>query len=195
MTKKVLLFLNQGFEELEAAAFTDVLGWSRIVNEEPVEVTTAGFRSEIPCTWNFTVKPQIQFDEINFNEYDALAIPGGFYDAGFYDDAYDERFLQLIRDFNDAGKIIAAVCVAAIPLGEAGILKGRKAISYDLNEGVRLDQLKDYGAIIKKKKVVIDKNIITSTGPATAIPVAFKLLELLTGKQNVRTVKKHMRFI
>ena len=194
MTKKVLLFLNQGFEELEAAAFTDVLGWSRQLNEEPVEVVTAGLRSEIACTWNFTVKPQIQFNEINIDDYVALAIPGGFYDANYYDDAYDERFLGLIRSFNDAGKIIAAVCVAAIPLGKSGVLQKRKAITYDLNEGVRLDQLRDFGAKVTKRKVVIDKNIITSTGPSTAIAVAFKLLEMLTSKKNVKQVKKHMRF-
>ena len=194
MTKKVLLFLNQGFEELEAAAFTDVLGWSRQLGDEPVDVITAGFHPEITCTWNFTVKPQIQFPDIKPEDYDALAIPGGFYDAGYYDDAFDERFLQLIRDFNGAGKIIAAVCVAAIPLGKSGILKGRRAITYDLNEGLRIDQLRDFGAIIKRKNLVVDNNIITSTGPATAIPVAFKLLEQLTGSKNVKTVKKHMRF-
>jgi len=194
MSKKVLLFLNQGFEELEAAAFTDVLGWSRQLGDEPVELVTAGMRPEIAGNWNFVVKPQIQFDEIKTDEYDALAIPGGFYDAGYYDDAFDERFLRLIRDFNDAGKFIATVCVAAIPLGESGILKGRNATTYDLNDKLRIDQLRDYGARIKRKKVVVDKNIITSIGPSTAIPVAFKLLELLTDKKNVKNVKKHMRF-
>ena len=194
MSKKVLLFLNQGFEELEAAAFTDVLGWSRQLGDEPVELVTAGMRPEIAGNWNFVVKPQIQFDEIKTDEYDALAIPGGFYDAGYYDDAFDERFLGLISDFNDAGKFIATVCVAAIPLGESGILKGRNATTYDLNDKLRIDQLRDYGARIKRKKVVVDKNIITSIGPSTAISVAFTLLEMLTSKKNLRTVKKHMRF-
>ncbi len=194
MAKRVLLFLSQGFEELEAAAFTDVLGWSRQLSKEPVEVLTTGLRSEITCTWNFIVKPQLDFIKVNVDDFDALAVPGGFYDANYYDDAFDKRFLQLIKDFNDKGKIIASVCVGAIPLGEAGILKGRKATTYDLNENVRLDQLKDYGAIIKRKKMVVDRNIITSTGPSTAIPVAFKLLELLTSKANTRMVKKHMRF-
>jgi protein deglycase len=194
MAKKVLLFLSQGFEEYEAAVFTDVLGWSRQLGKEPVEVVTTALRPEVTCTWNLIVKPQLEFEKVNVNDFDALALPGGFHDAGYYDDAFDKRFLQLIRDFNDKGKIIASICVGAIPLGEAGILKGREATTYDLNENVRLDQLKAYGAIIKKKKVVVDGNIITSTGPATGTAVAFKLLELLTSKSNVNNVKKHMRF-
>lgn len=43
--------------------------------------------------------------------------------------------------------------------------------------------------------MVIDKNIITSTGPATSIDVAFQLLEMLTDIQNVNEIKRNMRFI
>ena len=31
INKKVLLLMAQGFEEYEASAFTDVLGWSRVM--------------------------------------------------------------------------------------------------------------------------------------------------------------------
>ena len=45
------------------------------------------------------------------------------------------------------------------------------------------------------RPLVVDHNIITSTGPATAIDVAFKLLELLTDVENVNEVKRNMRFV
>jgi predicted amidohydrolase len=92
--KRVLLFLPQGFEEYEAGVFTDVIGWSRVIGIEPVEVVTAGLRHEVKCKWNFNVRPEISFEDINISDYDALAIPGGFEDAGFYEDAFDERFLK-----------------------------------------------------------------------------------------------------
>ena len=95
--KRVLLFLAQGFEEFEASVFTDVIGWSRVYGSEPVDLITTGLRSEIKCTWNFTVQPEIDISKINVSDFDALAIPGGFENAGFYEDAYDERFLNLIR--------------------------------------------------------------------------------------------------
>ena len=194
MNKKVLLFLAQGFEEYEAGVFTDVIGWSRVIGKEPVEVITTALRPEVRCKWNFNVRPEIEFDKINTKDYDALAIPGGFEDAGFYEDVFDERFLNLIREFDKEGKIIAAVCAAAIPVGKSGVLDGRNATTYDLSDGFRRKQLADFGAHVQDKHIIIDKNIITSTGPATGLDVSFKLLEMLTSIENVNEVKYHMRF-
>ena len=50
-------------------------------------------------------------DEIKVNEYDALAILGGFKEFGFYEEAYNEQFLNLIKEFDSRGKIIATICV------------------------------------------------------------------------------------
>ncbi len=192
--KKVLLFLAQGFEEYEASVFTDVIGWSRIFGQEPVDLITTGLRQQIKCTWNFIVQPEIDFDKINVSDFDALAIPGGFEKAGFYEDAYDERFLNLIQEFDKQGKIIASICVAALPIGKSGVLQGRNATTYDLLDGLRRKQLSDFGAIIQEESIVVDKNIITSTGPSAGIDVAFKLLDMLTSSENVDLVKKYMRF-
>ncbi|MGW8314547.1 MAG: DJ-1/PfpI family protein [Bacteroidales bacterium] len=194
MNKKVLLFLARGFEEFEASVFTDVIGWSRIFGTTPVDLVTTGLRDEIKCTWNFRVKPEIELSRVDVNDFDALAIPGGFEKAGFYEDAFDERFLEIIREFDDQEKLIAAVCVASLPLGKAGVLQGRKATTYDLLDGVRRNQLSEFGAIVQNERIVIDKNIITSTGPSTGLDVAFKLLEMLTDTANVNEVKKYMRF-
>lgn len=194
MNKKVLLFLAQGFEEYEASVFTDVIGWSRIFGKEPVDLVTTGLRPEIKCTWNFIVRPEMEFEKINVTDFDALAIPGGFEKAGFYEDAFDERFLELIRKFDEQGKIIASICVAALPIGKSGVLKGRNATTYDLLDGLRRKQLSDFGAIIQEETIVVDKNIITSTGPSTGLDVAFKLLDMLTSSENVDLVRKYMRF-
>ena len=193
--KKVLLFLAQGFEAYEASVFTDVMGWSRSFGHEPVDLITTGLRPELICTWNLIVRPELEFEKVNVQDFDALAISGGFENAGFYEDAYDERLLDLIRAFDKEGKIIAAICVSALPVGKSGVLKGRKATTYDLLDGVRRKQLADFGATIQDEPIVIDKNIITSTGPSTGLDVAFSLLEMLTDKENVDLVKKYMRFI
>jgi protein deglycase len=193
--KKVLLFLAQGFEEYEASVFTDVFGWSRAHGKVPVDLITTGLRSEIKCTWNLIVRPEIEFEKINVQDFNALAIPGGFEKAGFYEDAYNEVFLNLIREFDNQGKIIASVCVGAMPVGKSGVLKGRSATTYDLSDGVRRNQLADFGVKVQDERIVIDKNIITSTGPSTGLDVAFKLLEMLSNIENVNLIKKYMRFI
>lgn len=194
MNKKVLLFLAQGFEEYEASVFTDVIGWSRVFGTEPVDLITTGLRPEIKCTWNFIVRPEIEFNNIKVNDFDALAIPGGFEKAGFYEDAYNEQFLDLIREFDKQDKIIASICVAALPVGKSGVLTNRHATTYDLLDGIRRKQLSEFGALVQDKMIVVDKNIITSTGPSTGLDVAFILLEMLTDKKNVAKVKEYMRF-
>lgn len=191
--KKVLLFIPKGAEELEISAFTDVMGWSRIHGTKPVELLTTGLHREIQCAWNLRLIPELLMDDVSANDFDALAIPGGFETADYYEDAFDERTQKLIRAFHSANKPIASICVAALALGKAGILKEKNATTYDLPEGNRQQQLADFGAHIKKGRVVIDHNIITSTGPGTALDVAFLLLELLTNKENVQQVKHYMR--
>jgi len=195
MTKKVLLLLAQGFEEYEASVFTDVMGWSRAEGLEGVDLLTAGIRKQIKGTWNLLVEPQAQLKDIHLDDFDALAIPGGFEETGFYEDAYAEEFLDVIRHFNQAGKPIASICVGALPVAKAGVLKNRNATTYDLSGGHRRKQLAAMGAMVKNHPIVTDDNIITSIGPATAVEVAFMLLEMLTSADNVQAVKHHMRFI
>ncbi|MCU4157030.1 DJ-1/PfpI family protein [Carboxylicivirga sp. A043] len=192
--KKVLLFLSQGFEEYEAGVFTDVIGWSRELGKEPVEMVSTALRPEIKCKWNLIVRPELEFDKVDINDYDALAIPGGFKNSGYYEDVLDERFQEMIRAFDKDNKIIAAVCAAAAPVAKSGVLKNRKATTYDLTDIYGRAYLADLGVNVQDKHLVIDKNIITSTGPATGLDVAFTLLEMLTSTNNVDEVKKYMRF-
>lgn len=107
--KKVLLLLGKGFEELEASVFTDVLGWSRTNGDIPVQLVTAGRHKQIRCCWNFTVLPELLINDVQVGEFDALAIPGGFEDAGFYEDMYQDDVQELIRQFDEQGKLIASV--------------------------------------------------------------------------------------
>lgn len=191
---KTLLFLAKGFETMEFSVFVDVLGWARNDYGYDVQVETCGFNKEVMSTFNIPVIVDKIIDEINVNEYDALAIPGGFEEFGFYEEAYNERFLKLIREFDLKGKIIATICVAALPLGKSGVLKNRKATTYHLRDGYRQKQLAEFSVDVVNDPIVIDRNIITSYCPETAPKVAFKLLELLTSKEQTEIVKKAMGF-
>jgi len=196
MNKKVLLFLSEGFEAYEASAFIDVIGWSRETGFEPVDMVTTGFRSEYKCYWNLIAKPEIPFEQVNVEAFDALAIPGGSPAAGFFEDTFDERFLHLIREFDRQNKPIASICVAALPVGKSGVLKDRKATTWDLNDtSDRRKELAEFGVIVLDQHLVVDKNIITCTGPAPSLDVAFTLLEKLTSIENVTRVKRNMRFV
>jgi len=192
--KRVLLLLADGFEAFEAAAFTDVLGWASVFGSEPIEVVAAGMHPRLKCTFALEVVPAAQLSEVKAEEFDAVAIPGGFEKAGFYRDAYSEEFSEVIRKFSRLGKLVASICVGALPVGRSGVLKGRRATTYHLLEGRRRKELAAMEANVVDAQVVQDGNIITSTSPATAVDVAFALLESLTSRENAVTVRRWMGF-
>ena len=192
--KKVLVFLAKAFETMEFSAFIDVLGWARVDYGHNVFVDTCGFTEKVISTFNIPVIVDKTIGEINVDEYDALAIPGGFGEFGFYEEVYDERFLKLIREFNTKGKIIATICSGAFPVGKSGVLKDRKGTTYHLKDGYFQNKLKEFGVNVVNEPIVVDSNIITSYCPETAPNVAFELLKMLTSEEEMTVIKKAMGF-
>ena len=190
----VLLLLAKGFETMEMSVFIDVLGWARNDFGIDVHVTTCGFTKTVVSTFGVPMIVDTLIDEVRPEDYDALAIPGGFEEYGFYEEAFDEKFLELIRLFDRQKKPIASVCVAALTLGKSGILVGREATTYHLRDGYRQKQLATYGVRVINEPVVIDDNVITSYCPETAPEVAFHLLRVLTSEEEMKTVKRAMGF-
>ncbi len=191
--KKVLLLLANGVEPLEMAAFTDVFGWASILGAETVDLVDVGLRPEIKTTFGLQLKPRHLLEEVELESFDALAIPGGFEPSGFYEEALSEPFLEVIRHFSRAQKPIASVCVSSISLGVAGVLEGKEATTYHQVGGKRKQQLEQTGALFVDRPLVIDGHCITSTGPGTALEVAFELLRMLTSQSNAEELRQKMR--
>jgi len=161
--------------------------------EEPIELVSVGLRSPLTVTFGYKVLPDCLLSEVNLDDFDALAVPGGFEPAGFYSDAFDPAFLDVIRHFENAGKAVASVCVASLALGKAGVIKNRRATVYHQVGGTRKAQLESYGANFEDKALVKDGNLITSSGPGTGIEVAFQLLTDLTSEANTKHIRALMR--
>ena len=202
---KVLILALSGFELLEFSAFADVLGWAKLEGGLDIEYETAGFSREVRSTFD----GPITVDRVLWRrgagvcapisvcagDYDALAIPGGFEEYGYYDEAYRQDTAGLIRAFHKAGKPIASICVGALALGNSGVLEGKKATTYALSGGHRQRQLAEFGAeVMVNERIVIDGNLITSCGPSTATSVAFCLLEMLTDSESAERVMTLMGF-
>lgn len=177
---KVLLLLAKGFEHMESAPFIDVMGWARMWFDQDIHVHTCGFERTVNSAFDAPLLVDRIIDDIDVDDYDAIAIPGGRWDFGFFDEAFDPTFQNLIQAFAEKDKIIASVCIAALALGKSGILKGKDATTYHLDGGKAHEELRGYGANVVDESVVIDGRIVTSYGPETAAHVAFSLLEMLT---------------
>jgi protein deglycase len=190
--KKVLLLLADGFETFEASVFIDVIGWNLEEGDKTTRLFTCALNKEIKTSFSQRILVDYLVDEINPDDFDALAIPGGFEVYHFYNDAYNEHFLELIRQFKRKDKIIASICVGALPLGKSGILYNKKATTY--NSEKRQAELRSFGVDLVKEPIVVTDKIITSWNPSTAAEVAFILLEMLTSKENANHIRKIMGF-
>jgi 4-methyl-5(b-hydroxyethyl)-thiazole monophosphate biosynthesis len=192
--KRVLLLLCDGVEIFEAAAFHDVLGWASEYGSEPVEVVPVGLRSEVICTFGLRVAAARLLDEVEADDFDALALPGGFVEYGFDECALSDAVAALIRRFDELGRPIAAICTGAVPVAGSGVLAGRRATTYPLLGGHRRRQLAGFGVDVVDQPVVTDGVVTTSAGPSTAAEVAFRLLEQLTDAANASHIRRLMGF-
>lgn len=177
--KKVCVLLAEGFEEIEALTVSDVMRRANI------QCDLVSIKDKmVKSSHGVIVEADKIFDE-NM-EYDLVVLPGGMPGAANLRD--DERVITLLKNQNNNNKLIGAICAAPIVLGRAGLTKGLKMTSYPGFE----DELPN--CIYSEEAVVVDKNIVTSRGPATAILFAYKLLEKLGYSKEVEEIASGMLY-
>lgn len=189
---KILLLLASGFEILEASAFIDVMGWNLEEGDKSTILYSCGLRKKLISSFKQQFIVDCTVKEVDIDSFDALVIPGGFKNYGYYQDAYNEEFLNLIRGFKSQNKIIASVCVGSLPLAKSGSLENKNGTTYDTVE--YKDELKKYKVKLLDNPIVIDNSLITSNGPSTAVEVSFILLEKLTSRENTLKVRNLMGY-
>ncbi len=106
-----------------------------------------------------TIKPDMTIDDVDTDDYDALVLPGG---VGNPDRMrMEERAIEIVTEFMDDDKLVAAICHAPWLLAEADVIDGRRLTSWP---SVRTD-LSNAGATVVDEEVVVDGNLITSRKP------------------------------
>jgi len=103
--------------------------------------------------------PGMTIAQVETSGYDALVLPGGVANPDKL--RMDKRAVEIVREFFDAGKIVAAICHAPWLLIEADVVEGRRVTSWP---SVRTD-LANAGASVLDEEVVIDGKLITSRKP------------------------------
>lgn len=169
--KKVAVLLANGFEEIEALTVVDV------VRRAGIECDMISISEEFVIgAHNITVKADKLYSE-NIKDYDMIVFPGGL--PGADNLAKDERVIQIVKYFNnEENKYIAAICASpAMVLSAAQIEKDRYVTSYPGNDFENMLEEANF----VEELVVLDKNLITSRGPATALLFAYKIVDVLGG--------------
>jgi 4-methyl-5(b-hydroxyethyl)-thiazole monophosphate biosynthesis len=180
---KIMVFLADGFEEVEALTVVDYL---RRMNIE-VDMVSVSRKREVKGSHYISVLADLTIDDIpDAGLYDGVVIPGGLPGATNLRD--NSRVIELVRDMNKDKKLTAAICAGPIVLERAGLIEGRKITSYP---GFQ-DQLP--GADYQEQGVVRDGSIITARGPALAAGFAIEIVRYLIGEEKANQLKKNILY-
>ncbi|MCI7131196.1 MAG: DJ-1/PfpI family protein [Lachnospiraceae bacterium] len=169
--KRVGMLVANGYEEIEMLTVVDLLRRAGMVCDI---ISVTGERKVI-SSHRVTVEADLQFEEVDFNSYDALVIPGGM--PGTINLGEHEGVCEQLKKAHADGKLIAAICAAPTVFGKLGLLEDKKAICYPGME----DQLT--GAVVTCEPAVRDGNIITSRGMGTAIDFGLAILAYYEGEE------------
>jgi DJ-1 family protein len=179
---KVYIFLAEGYEEVEGLTVVDLL---RRAGMETVMVSITG-EIYVSGAHNITSKADALFEDCDFTDAGMFVLPGGL--PGTNNLKAHPGLDRLLKEANQKGKIIAAICAAPSVLGVKGLLVGKKAICYPGHEDALV------GAEIIQADVVEDGNIITSKGMGTAIDFALALINRLVGEEAAGKMAKAIQY-
>ncbi len=177
---KLIVFLADGLEEIEAIATIDIL------RRAEIDVITCSINDipEVKGSHDIMIKADKTIDNLDINETGGIILPGGMPGAENLKNC--QKVLEFIRKVNDKQGLIAAICAAPIVLEEAGILENKMATSYPGFE----KQMPS--CIYQEERVVVDNNIITARGPGVVFEFTFTILDYLLDQQMVKNLQKAM---
>ena len=128
------------------------------------------------------VTPTANF-ETTAKDLDVLFVPGGL--KGTIAAMKDTQTVDFVREQGRAARYVTSVCTGSLLLGAAGLLKGYQATSHWY---VR-DLLAHMGAVVRKDRVVEDRNRLTAGGVTAGIDLALTIAERVAGDELARRMQ------
>ena len=152
--KRLLMFVGDSYEDLEVwyPKLRMIEAGAAVVLAGPAAGITYAGKNGYPCKSDATIA------NVQASDFDGLIVPGGFMPDKL---RRDPQVLDIVRDFNNAKKLIAAVCHGGwIPIS-AGVYRGVRVTG---SPGIK-DDLVNAGAIWEDKSVVVDRHFVSSRKP------------------------------
>ena len=176
---KICVLLANSNETIEILTVVDYLRRAEI---EVDMVSTTG-DINLKTSHGIEYKADKLMAEIDRKAYDGVYIPGGTKGAETLRD--NDEVIDLVREFNNENKLIAAICAGPIVLDKAGVLADKKATSFPTIK----EELKNVGQYIDDQIVVTDGNITTGRGAAVTNYLAVRLVEIIKGEEAKEEIK------
>ena len=164
MSKRALVILHPGFEEIEAVTPIDLLVRAGI---EVVQVTL-GETLATTGKNGIIVQAADYLKNVASDSFDAIVLPGG---PGIGKIRNHPMICELFKQQKAANKIIGCICAAPLLLLDAGLISNLRYTCYPSVKDELSEALED--------PVVRDGTIITSRGPGTATEFGLELIRVL----------------
>ena len=173
--KKIAIIATDHFEEAELLTPRDEL--TKAGAEVKVYSSSTDRIQAVEGDTNPTQKVDVDgtFGDLDVSTIDAVVVPGGTINADHI--RIDEDAQSIVKQANDADKVVAVICHGPWLLINAGLAQGKRLTSY---HSLAVD-LKNAGANWVDEEVVVDGNLITSRNPGDLPAFVEAISEALAG--------------
>lgn len=175
---KLLMLFGTSFEDTEAIATLDIL------NRGGIKVITASLMDSlyVKSKCNILIATDVKIEEVNYEEFDGLIIPGG--PASFKIMPNLEIVDTLINYFAKSNKLVASICAAPHLVGRLGYFKN---LNYTVHPGFE-DKIIG-GTYLKECGVVRSENFITAKSMYYSIPFGLEIIKYFYGNEALEKTK------
>ena len=185
MTKKVLVPIAPGTEEMEAITVIDMM----VRAGYQVVVASADFDGHLTmkASRGVTLTADCKLVDIADNEFDAIILSGGVGGSEVFRDS--TLLIEILRQQMYEGKLVAAICAApALVLAHHNLYPDALMTCHPSFEShIGQDKWR-----AKRVTYDVNHNLLTSQGPGTALEFAMEIIINLSGKKHAWTVAEPM---
>ncbi|MCD6370741.1 MAG: type 1 glutamine amidotransferase [Thermoplasmata archaeon] len=162
---KAIILAENDFEDLEL-----FYPFYRL-REEGIQVFVASSQKELRGKRGYTIKSDMDYHEVNPEDFDILIIPGGKSPERV---RLKEEALRIVRHFFEKNKLVAIICHGVQVLISAGVVKNRKIACW---YGVKDDLIAAGGEFVDG--VAVDGNLVSARHPGDLAEWMKKFIELM----------------
>mgnify|MGYP001616114049 CR=1 FL=1 len=172
MAKKVLILVEKDFQDMEV-----MYPYYRL-KEAGFDVKVAGSGEKVyEGKYGYPIETNGKIENFKSKDFDCVVVPGGWAPDHM---KRNKAMVNFIKEMDDKGKIIAAICHAASLLVSANILKGKKMTCF---MAVKDDAI-NAGADYIDEEVVVNGNLITSRMPDDLPAFCREIIKALNKQRN-----------